>query len=125
MAIDAVIERIRHTEDGLRLELTPRVGTDGQDTCPGRPALTIRGTRRFEPKVGDEIWGSATGATLCPGSGREQDYARRGVYLREQRYCQCSPCGRAMVWAHVHNLVTGVFREVWRCDLCGAEAELE
>lgn len=126
MSIDAVIERTRGSEAGLRLELAPRVDAEGQDSNPGRSALTILGGRSFEPRVGMEIWGSAGWVEVIdrdPLSGIvrcQQEYDRKGVRLREPRKC---PCGGTLHWADITNEETGEQREVLRCE-CGREEAL-
>lgn len=118
MAIDAVIERVRETDAGLRLELAPRTDASGQDSIPGRPALTILGERTFSPQVGQEIWGGSHSCLIVDGA----EYDRRGVSLHETR--NCPRCFCQMHWVTVTNTHTGAHREVRRCRECGTEAAL-
>jgi hypothetical protein len=126
MSIDAVIERVRHTEEGLRLELAPRVDAEGQDSIAGQPALTIVGRREFtDPLVGMEFWGGSGTCILIERDAlsglvrSEREYQRVGyTRLREPRRCQC---GERMYWVTITNTQTGQKREVYRCRECGAE----
>lgn len=120
MAIDAVIERIRPTEAGLRLELAPRVESDGRDSISGTRVLTILGRRTFEPQVGMSIWGSATGVEIVATPPR--DYDRKGNNLRERRFC--SRCLEWAHWARIYAEGGDFLREVYLCDACGHEEAL-
>lgn len=59
MAIDAVIESVRHGEERDRLLLKPRIDKSGRETIPGRRVLYITKNPERAPRVGDEIWGGA------------------------------------------------------------------
>ena len=112
MSIDAVVERIRHTDGGLRLELAPRVGSDGQDSIPGTSVLTIYGERTFEPQVGMQIWGGSPTVVIVDGP----KYDRKGQRLRERR--KCPRCSSRMHWAELSNTETGRSWEAYLCDAC-------
>lgn len=59
MAIDAVIDAIRHREAAYQLWLRPRIDKDGQKTQAGRRRVMIERNPNYTPQPGDEIWGNS------------------------------------------------------------------
>lgn len=59
MSIDAVIEAVRREPDKTFLLLKPRVDSKGIKSIPGQRQLYITRNPKYEPQVGDEIWGNA------------------------------------------------------------------
>lgn len=59
MAIDAVIEGVRHKTDKTELTLKPRRTSSGILSIAGRRKLLITLNPDYTPQVGDEIWGNA------------------------------------------------------------------
>lgn len=59
MSAEGVIERVRDTNEGLRLELAPVFNPEcGYDSGPGQPVVVVVGDRTFEPQVGMVLWGA-------------------------------------------------------------------
>ena len=67
MAIDAVIDVIRHRETCYQLWLRPRIDSDGRATQRGRRRVMIERNPDYVPQPGDEIWGNSAELVISKG----------------------------------------------------------
>lgn len=82
MSLDALISYVEETDEGLRIELCPRILPSGNLSISGREEMIIVTPVDID-LIHAVVWGSASRVEIIPRNQRGRWFKRNGMYLEE------------------------------------------